>query len=291
MLKAPVAGSSANDSLASLKAKSSPDIATAAGLALGFGAMIASFLMEDGKLPALVNLSGAVIVFGGTLGAALLSSPLSLFLRLPILILRAFLPQQLDPIATINGLVSLADTARREGLLALESRSSAVGDKFLLRGIQVVVDGAEPETTREILELELEQMELRHEAGYGLLEAMGGFAPTMGIIGTVMGLVQALGATTDPTKLAGAIAVAFIATLYGVSSANLLWLPLGSKLKKQNEQEVQLRELMIQGLLAIQAGENPRVIREKLLGFVPPARRTQRQAEKAGKAGAAEEAA
>lgn len=272
MLKAPVAEAQ-GASPASLQNRVQIDPGTVIGLVAGLGSVVYSYVMEGGELGGLFNLPALLIVFGGTLGAATVSSPLSLVLSLPRILVKAVMSKAVDELALIGVLIGLAETARREGLLALENMSSGLGDPFLQRGIQMVVDGAEPETVREVLELDLEQMAARHERSYGLLEAMGGFAPTMGIIGTVMGLVHVLGSLSDPSKLGPAISVAFIATLYGVASANLLWLPLASKLRKQSERELTVRRLIVMGLLVIQAGENPRVVREKLLGFVPPARR------------------
>ncbi|MHB1413658.1 MAG: flagellar motor protein [Chloroflexota bacterium] len=267
----------AGEEAVSVQSKVSVDPATAIGLLAGFGCLVVSFIMEGGRLDALMNPSAALIVFGGTLGATLLSSPYRLLLNLPRAIVRAFLPRVSDDLQLIGLISSLADVARRDGLLALESKCEGLGDPFLERGVQLVVDGAEPEVVREVLEVETEQLEARHAANYGVLEAMGGFSPTMGIIGTVMGLINVLGSLSDPSELGPAIAVAFIATLYGVGSANLLWLPLAGKLRKQSEQEETSRQLMLHGLLAIQAGENPRVIREKLLGFLPPSRRAPKQ--------------
>lgn len=291
MMQASVAPAKAAEAPSGLHRRASLDPATVVGLVVGLGAVIFSFLLEGGHIEALVNVPAALIVFGGTFGATLLSSSPSIILKIPRLIAKAVMPSAIDEMEAIGLIASLAETARRDGLLALEARANALGDPFLQRGIQLVVDGAEPETVREVLALELEQMTLRHEEGYGVFTVMGGFAPTMGIIGTVMGLIHALGSTSDPSKLAGAIAVAFIATLYGVSSANLVWLPFGSKLRSISEREANLRRLMTQGLLAIQSGENPRTVREKLLGFLPPARRVQRNVKASAAKAIQEEAA
>lgn len=273
MMRATVEQSPVEAHAAAVKVKSAVDIASVAGAIGGIGTICLGFLLEGGHLDALVNLPGFLIVFGGTMGAVLLSCPHYLVLRLPRLIMLAFLPKSIDELASIELLAGLADTARREGLLSLERTIDTIEYGFLRRGIQIVVDGAEPETVREVLDVEVEQMHERHAAGYGVLEAMGGFAPTMGILGAVIGLVHVLGSLDDPSELGPKIAVAFIATLYGVASANLLWLPLASKLKSQSNREALLRRMMIDGLLAIQAGENPRVIKERLLGFLPPNKR------------------
>lgn len=279
MIKAPVVSDEKRP--LTVGSKTIPDPATMAGLFAGLGAVVVSFLMEGGELDSLLNVPAAIIVFGGTLGATMLASPARNVFGLPRLLLRAFMPRAMNERTVIDVLANLAEIARRDGLLALESTSEGLGDPFLRRGIDLVVDGGEPETVREVLDLQIEQMEARHGAGYGVLEAMGGFAPTMGIIGTVMGLVHVLGSLDDPSSLGPAIATAFIATLYGVASANLLWLPLATKLRHQSERESTLRRLMTHGVLAIQAGENPRVVREKLTSFLPPTRTAPQKAAQA----------
>ena len=212
------------------------DLATLLGIIIGFGALLGSVIMEGGEIMSLASPSAALIVFGGTLGASLISFPLETVTILPKLLAKAFTQKPLDIIAIMQNLITLAEKARREGLLSLEEESRAITDEFFRRGVMLVVDGTDPELVQTILETDLMLMERRHEAAYGMLEAMGGYAPTMGIIGTVMGLVHVLGNLENPSELGPAIAVAFIATLYGVSTANLLWLPLGSKLKKKSEE-------------------------------------------------------
>jgi chemotaxis protein MotA len=169
----------------------------------------------------------------------------------------------------------LAEKARRQGLLALEDEAAQIENEFLRKGIMLVVDGTDPEVVRSVLEIDSAVLEERHKNGYELLDAMGGFAPTMGIIGTVMGLISVLSNLSDVSKLGPSIAVAFIATFYGVSTANLLWLPLGKKLKGKSQSEMAAREMMLEGILAIQAGDNPRIVQEKLLGYLAPHSRPQ----------------
>ncbi|MGQ9674396.1 MAG: flagellar motor protein [Chloroflexota bacterium] len=251
------------------------DISTLLGIVIGFGALVGSLLIEGGQLQSLYNLPAMMIVFGGTFGAAFISFPKEHVLNLPKLIKQAFFGKAtMDELATIALMTRLAEKARREGLLSLEEETEGIDDGFLKRGTQLIVDGADPDMVRGVLQVDLLQMQHRHEASYGVLEAMGGYSPTMGIIGTVMGLVRVLGELSDPSSLGPAIAVAFIATFYGVASANLLWLPLASKLKRKSDAESTIRELMLEGLLSIQAGENPRIVQEKLLGFLAPYRRT-----------------
>ncbi len=265
-----------------------PDITTLAGLIIGLGALLVANSMEGGGISSLVNPSAALIVFGGTLGATLVSFPLERLRVVPALLAHAFTERQLPPMELVAMFVQMAERARREGLLSLEERVQELGDAFIRKGVLLVVDGTDPEVVRTILETEVGLLERRHQAGYAVLEAMGGYAPTMGIIGTVMGLINVLGGLENPSELGPAIAVAFVATLYGVSSANLLWLPMASKLKAKSQAELLSRELILEGILAVQAGENPRVVREKLLTFVAPGRR---HAAKEGKDGAAYQAA
>jgi chemotaxis protein MotA len=254
------------------------EISTGLGLLLGFGALIVSVILEGGTPASLLNTPAAVIVFGGTFGATLISFPLSRFLKLPSLIALSFKSQTNEMRPLIELFVSLADHARREGLLSLEEEANSIEDQFVKKGVMLIVDGVDPETVRTILETDAHLAEGRHKDGYGMLEAMAGFGPTMGIIGTVMGLINVLSRLADPENLGHSIAVAFIATLYGVASANLLWLPIGNKLKNNSMVENRARELAIEGILAVQAGENPRIVRDKLESFLPPKERGQEAA-------------
>lgn len=256
------------------------DIGTLLGLLLGFGVLIASVFIEGGELTALLNVSGAIIVFGGTLGATMASFPQRTVMSLPKLIAMAFKGQPSRPEEMIDFFVDLATRARREGLLSLEEQAGSIEDPFLKKGIMLVVDGVDPKQVRAILHTDNTAMAQRHQEGYGMLEAMGGYAPTMGIIGTVMGLVHVLSSLEDPSGLGAAIAVAFIATLYGIMSANLMWLPIGSKLRKRSEAEVFSREVMTEGILAVQAGLSPHIVSEQLKAFVAP--KLREQAEPAG---------
>ncbi|MFH1485779.1 MAG: flagellar motor protein [Chloroflexota bacterium] len=246
------------------------DIGTIGGLVIAIGALYISLMMEGGEVGGFVNTPALLIVMGGTFGATLVAFPLPQVLGLPKLIAGAFVNSKNDCSGVINLLVELADKARRNGLLALEDEGERLSDGFLKKGVQLLVDGTDPEALRNILDIEMSVMEHRNEAGYGILETMGGFAPTMGIIGTVMGLVNVLASLDEPSSLGPAIAVAFIATFYGVATANIVWLPLASKLKKKSQQDSLLRHAMLEGLLSIQAGDNPRIVREKLEGFLDP---------------------
>jgi chemotaxis protein MotA len=244
-------------------------IPTVLGLIGSLAAVVISLLMEGGNLGAFVNPSALLVVFGGTFGATLVSFPSSTVKKLPGLMGRAFKKERADVSAVGQTLLRLAERARREGLLALEEELDSINDPYLKRGVLLVVDGTDPDLVRGILESDLTVRESELEAEGGLFEAMGGYAPTMGIIGTVMGLVNVLGNLTDPSKLGEAIAVAFIATFYGVGSANLIWLPIGAKLKKHAEAEKRVAEMIMEGLASIQNGENPRILQERLDAYLP----------------------
>lgn len=251
------------------------DITTLIGLLVGVGCMVVAFLMDGGHLMALLKPTAAIIVFGGTIGATVAGYKLEEIKTVPQLLRIAFTEQNVDIVGLIRQLAGIADKARREGLLSLEQELADVEDRFLRQGLQLIIDGTDPELTRNMLETEMYAVSDRHKVGIGMFESAGGYAPTMGIIGTVMGLVHVLGNLSDPGSLGPAIALAFIATLYGVGSANLIWLPIASKLKNKSGKETLIQELIIEGILSIQAGENPTIIREKLLSFLgPEARRT-----------------
>jgi Flagellar motor component len=240
------------------------DLSTIIGIIAGIGSLLAGYLLEGGSVAALGQFSAAVIVFGGTAGAVITSFPLSELKKFPQWIKTAFTAQSFGTAEAYETLVRFAEKARREGLLSLEQELDTVTDRFTRQGLQLVIDGTDPEITREILESNIAVLEKRHKVGISVFEAAGGFGPTLGIIGTVMGLVKVLGNLSDPSALSESIAAAFIATLYGVSSANLLWLPIASKLKMKDKAEVSAMEMVLDGILSIQAGENPSILREKL---------------------------
>lgn len=249
------------------------DLATVIGFVLAWGAFFGSVLMEGGDLKAFINPSAMVLVFGGTIGATVMSFPLSTITKLPMVAKNAFMGAPMDLAKTINTLVVFAERARREGLLALEEQARDIDDEFLKKGVQLAVDGTDPELVRAILETEIAYIRERHAVGANLFATMGGFAPTLGVIGTVAGLVHMLANLSDPGSMGPSIASAFIATLFGVSSANLVFLPLSNKLKSKSATEILLRDIMLEGILSIQAGDNPRVVEEKLKAFLDPAAR------------------
>ena len=250
------------------------DLATIIGMLLAWGALIGALLMEGGDLKSLVNLPAALLVFGGTLGAATISFRMNQIAGIPNILAQVFTEDTQDIGDVIALLVRFAERARREGLLSLETEAKQINDDFLKRGLRLVTDGIDPETIREMLTTELHFLQMRHRNGENVFSTLGGFAPTLGIIGTVMGLIHMLANLSDPAKMGPLIAGAFIATLYGVSSANLIFLPISNKLKARSADEIVIREIMIEGLLAIQAGANPRLVEEKLKAYLAPQQRS-----------------
>jgi chemotaxis protein MotA len=249
------------------------DPGTFAGIGLALGCILVSMIMEGGKPMALIHPGAIILVFGGTFGVAMASGLLKDATGIANMFKGALLSKKNDINESIKQVVSFAERARREGLLALEEAAKAVDDPFLKKGLELAVDGTDPEELHDILENEIHSMKARHKVGIKFLENMGGFAPTIGIIGTVLGLVHVLENLSDPSALGPLIAGAFLATLWGVLTANVFWLPMANKLKRTSEIEVHHRELLLEGILSIQAGANPRVIEQKLLTYLAPKER------------------
>ncbi|MFD1178824.1 flagellar motor protein [Paenibacillus puldeungensis] len=249
------------------------DIATLLGIIIGLAALIGGFIWEGGQLGGLLQVAAALIVFGGTIAAVMISFPIAKLRTVPRALSFAFSSKTPDPSELIEDIVGMSTTARREGVLALEKRAAEHQNPFLREGIQLVVDGTERNMVQQIMELEIEALEKKHEGYAKIFESAGGYAPTFGIIGTVMGLIHVLGSLTEPTALGPSIAVAFTATLYGVASANLIFLPLASKIRTRSEEEIDRMELMLEGILSIQNGDHPLLVRRKLDSFSVNARR------------------
>ncbi|SFL90249.1 chemotaxis protein MotA [Paenibacillus sp. 1_12] len=261
------------------------DLTTILGLIIGLGALIGGYMWDGGHLEALIVPSAMLIILGGTAGAVAISFPMSRLKEIPKALAMAFKEKKRDPSLIIEELVDMATIARREGVLALEQRAQENPNDFLRDGLMMVVDGTDPELTRQILELEMDALEHHHEGWAKIFETAGGYAPAMGIIGTVMGLIHVLGNLSDPGTLGPAIAVAFTATLYGVSTANVIYLPLATKIKIRSKEQISEMELMLEGILALQAGENPQLIKKKLKSFQ---HQSHKKAEGAGEPGGEE---
>ena len=252
------------------------DFATILGIALGVGMIFGAFVIEGGNMTSLFLVSPFMIVFGGTLGALTTSYTLKEIFTLPSLFLNACMLAKGNDSSIrqlIEVMVTIAEKARREGVLSLEADiqgelSDKKYDSMLRKGLRLTVDGSEPELIKHMLENEITFYENHQKKNAGMFEAAGGFAPTMGIIGTVMGLISVLGNLTNPDELGPSVAMAFVATLWGLGSANLFWLPVGAKIKLKTKLEVVQKEVIVEGVMSIQAGENPRTLKEKLEVFL-----------------------
>ncbi|KAA8694753.1 flagellar motor protein [Pseudomonas syringae pv. tagetis] len=244
------------------------DVLSLIGLILAFVAIIGGNFLEGGHLGALLNGPAALIVLGGTLGASLLQSPMSAFMRAMKIIRWIIFPPRIDLPGGVDRVIGWSMTARKEGLLGLETVADSEPDSYARKGLQLLVDGAEPAAIRSILEVDFITQETRDIQAAKVFESMGGYAPTVGIIGAVMGLIHVMGNLADPSQLGSGIAVAFVATIYGVATANLILLPVANKLKAIAHRQSRYREMLLEGLLSIAEGENPRSIELKLQGFM-----------------------
>ncbi|HWC36527.1 MAG TPA: motility protein A [Mycobacteriales bacterium] len=252
------------------------DLATPVGVFAGFLAIFVSMFMEGGNPAQLVGSPSALIlVIVGTTGVSLASSRMSDMTAVRRAMLKMLKPgKREDHSETVEALVGFADTARKEGLLALEEKVKTVEDPFLKRGMQLVIDGSDAEVVQESLAAEISGLRARHSVATKFFSDMGGFSPTLGIIGTVLGLVHTLQNLSDPGRLGPLIASAFLATLWGVMLANVVYLPLANKMKRATSAEVAHMQLVAEGILAIQAGASPRVLSERLECTLPIAQRT-----------------
>ena len=248
------------------------DLSTIIGIVSGMVLIIISILL-GGSLLAFFDAASIMIVVGGTIAATLVAFPIPQVKDIIKLTQKTFANRDSNPGKIINDIITLANKARKEGLLSLEEATEALDDKFLKKGLMLVVDGTDPELVRNLLETELDFIEQRHKAGQGLFESMATAAPGFGMIGTLIGLINMLGSLDDPTTIGPSMAVALITTLYGSLIANLFFSPMANKLKVKSGEEILEREIMVEGLLSIQAGENPRIIEEKLKAFLPPSMR------------------
>ncbi len=245
------------------------DIITIISVVFAFLCMILGFTLEGGAIGALLQHTAAIIVIGGTIGAVGIATQGKVLKKFPKIFGVAFKKRENKTIENIIFFKNLATKTRKEGLLSMEvDLNDSKIDPFIKKGLQMIVDGVNPEVIKSSLETRLEQISERHHQGIAMFEAAGGYAPTMGIIGTVMGLVQVLGSLDDPSELGSKIAVAFIATLYGIATANLIWLPVANKLKALNDEEIIEKEMYIEALLLIQEGLSPNTIISKLEGYL-----------------------
>lgn len=238
------------------------------GIILSLLAILGGQALEGGHIGSLIQLTAFLIVMGGTVGAVMLQSTPAVFWRGLSMVRWVFLPPQLDRARQLRQIVEWSQSARKGGLLALENQLAAQQDPFIRKGLQMLVDGSEPEALRSAMELELDNWLEREKQAAKVWEAAGGYAPTIGILGAVMGLIHVMENLSDPSKLGAGIAVAFVATVYGVGSANLLFLPIANKLKYWISQQGLGREMIVIGLSCIANGENPRIIEGKLQAYL-----------------------
>jgi chemotaxis protein MotA len=254
------------------------DIASILGVLIAISLILSAIILGGGTFSAFIDPASLMVVIGGSIAAAMISFPLRNFLGVFRVVMKVFL-YKLDSIPSlIEELVSLAETARRDGLLALESRLGDLENPFVVLGIQMAVDGTRPEVMEDIMRTELDAVATRHRDGKAILDCMGRFAPAFGMIGTLMGLVIMLGDMSDPSKIGAGMAVALLTTMYGAIASNVVFLPFAEKLGFTNKQELLSMEIIVRGIMAIQSGENPRVIEQKLNTFIPPKLRSNKEA-------------
>lgn len=254
------------------------DIATVVGAVLAIALIVGSIVIGGGSFMAFIDIPSILVVIGGSIAAALISFPLPNFLGVFGVTMKAVFWKVDPPETVIKQIVSLSEVARREGILALESKTGEIENDFIKLGIQMAVDGTRPEVMEDILRTELDAVATRHRDGKALLDCMGRFAPAFGMIGTLMGLVIMLGDMSDPSKIGAGMAVALLTTLYGAIASNVLFLPFAEKLGYTSKKERLTMDIVIRGVMAIQSGENPRVIEQKLNTFIPPKQRPKEAA-------------
>lgn len=238
------------------------------GLFVGIAAIVGGQILEGGNVASLAQPTALLIVLGGTTGAVLLQSPYATFIRGLKMVGWALVPPVVDSQRLITDISRWSNVSRREGLLALENVMNQLNDPFIRKGLQLLVDGAEPERLREVLEVEITTYEDEMKLSARIWESAGGYSPTIGILGAVLGLIHVMENLSDPSKLGAGIAVAFVATIYGVGLANLVFLPLSNKLKAHINRLVVQREMIVDGLVGIASGDNPRIIESRLQGYI-----------------------
>lgn len=257
------------------------DLSTIIGLASGIILFLVA-LASGGPLGTFFSLSSLIIVLGGTVSAAIISYPFEQVKQLFSTVKKTINKTVFSSSQIIELMVRFSEKARREGLLSLEDEISEINDSFMKKGVQLVVDGTDPELVRNILETELTFLEDRHKAGRGVFETMGSYAPAFGMAGTLIGLIRMLENLDNPDTIGPGLAVALITTFYGVILANMFFNPMAAKLKVKSSEEILLKEVVIEGLLSIQAGENPRIVEEKLKAFLAPSDRDNLKDKRSG---------
>jgi chemotaxis protein MotA len=248
------------------------DLATVLGIASAFGLVILAIAMGGG-IGLFINIPSLMIVVGGTFGATMINYPLKDVFRAVSIVKNAFFSSNLSADEIVKKFVDFGGKARREGILALEADISEVDDAFLGKGLQLSVDGLEPQAIQTIMDTEVEFLRERHQLGSEIFSTMGTFSPALGMIGTLIGLVQMLQAMDDPNSIGPAMAVALLTTFYGSVMANLVYIPIAGKLRTRSKEETLVKEMIIQGIISLTLGENPRILEQKMLAFIPPKER------------------
>ena len=248
--------------------KSSMDIASIVGLGLAIFAILGGQALEGGSVQSILQGTAAIIVFGGTFGACLVQFPLSVAIGSFKAVIRIFLEPKTNNREVIQEIIRLANKARKEGVISLEADTQKITDPFLKKALNMAMDGVEPKVLRDTMELEISNLEDEAEQPIKFWQAAGGYSPTIGILGAVLGLIHVMENLTDPSKLGGGIAVAFVATVYGVGLANLVYLPMSGKLKLKAKAQLVSKEIMLVGVISILEGENPRLIDDKLRSYL-----------------------
>jgi chemotaxis protein MotA len=273
------------------KGSTKPDFATIGGLLLAVGGIAGGLLMDGGKIQDVAQVSAAIIVLGGTIGAVMITTPLSVLMRAGKQLGNVFFSKTESVSEKVDEIIEFATQARKNGIVSLESRAASINDPFLKKALELAVDGIEPAKIRDIMELEIVLFEQNAEAEAKVYEAAGGYAPTIGIIGAVLGLIQVMKNLANIDEVGRGIAVAFVATVYGVASANIFFLPTASKLKARAHDVVRARELMLEGILGIAEGINQKLIKIKLEAYLeknPPSKKAKKSPAPAGEPAAAE---
>ncbi|MBW1720704.1 MAG: flagellar motor protein [Deltaproteobacteria bacterium] len=245
------------------------DIATLVGIVLAFSLVLTAIMM-GGSIALFINIPSIMIVIGGTLGATMINYPLPDIMKVFKVVKNAFFMKSYTAKELISNFVNLAGMARREGILALESAIDDIDDEFMKKGLQLSVDGLEPSSIRDILNTEIQSIQDRHKLGAEIFTTLGTFAPALGMIGTLIGLVQMLQTMNDPATIGPAMAVALLTTFYGALLANILCLPVAGKLRNKSSDEVMIKELITEGIVSIAKGDNPRILEQKLNAYLPP---------------------
>lgn len=255
------------------------DIGTIVGLVAGFGSIIVAILTQQEPLKTFKDTGSLLIVLGGSMASLLISFPLYRVLKVTKVLKKVLFAKPADAEKLIKDLVSYAEVARRDGILSLENMTNEIEDAFIVRGIQMAVDGTDPEMIEQIMISELDALTERHKVGKKIFDTLTKYAPAFGMIGTLVGLIIMLQHMEDPSKIGGGMAVALLTTLYGAVAANLVFGPIADKLGTRSREEILMKEIIIRGVMAIQSGDNPRIVEQKLRTFLPPTLRNAEEKE------------